>query len=67
MREFSRHIHGIKSWIISLFLTTIDIHDDIALPNNYLNLPPWIVRIFFKSDEAEIFYNDIKPDWEDNE
>ena len=38
----------------------------LLLPNNYLNRPPWIDRIFFYSDEAEIFYNNIKPDWEDN-
>ena len=43
-----------------------DIHDGIALPNSYLNRPPWIDHIFFYSDEAEIFYNNIKPDWEDN-
>ena len=43
-----------------------DIHDGIALPNSYLNRPPWIDRIFFYSDEEEIFYNNIKPDWKDN-
>ena len=68
--------HGFTNWCAcgktdltkSKFIKHVrDIHDGIVLPNCYLNRPPWIDRIFFYSDEAEIFYNDIKPDWEDKD
>ena len=68
--------HGFTNWCAcgktdltkSKFIKHVrDIHDGIVLPNFYLNRPPWIARIFFYSDEAEIFYNDIKPDWEDKD
>ena len=40
-----------------------EIHSGIALPNSFLNRPPWIDWIFFYSDEAESFYNDVAYDW----
>ena len=69
-------IHGFTNWCTfgktdlpkTKFIKHVrDIHDGIALPNSYLNRPPWIDRIFFDSDEEEIFYNDIKPNWKNNE
>ena len=43
-----------------------EIHSGIALPNSFLNRPPWIDWVFFYSDEAESFYNDIATDWINN-
>ena len=38
-------------------------HQGITLPETYVNQPPWVDWIFFYSDEAEIFYNDVEVDW----
>ena len=40
-----------------------DAHQGITLPETYVNQPPWVDWIFFYSDEAEIFYNDVEADW----
>ena len=38
-------------------------HQGITLPETYVNQPPWAYWIFFYSDVAEIFYNDVEADW----
>ena len=43
-------------------ISNIEIPSRIALPNSFLNRPPWIDWVFFYSDEAESFYNDVATD-----
>ena len=54
---------GIKSRKKAFIKHVQNAHQGIILPETYVNQPPWVDWIFFYSDEAEIFYNDVEVDW----